>query len=253
MAARLTTFTFEQALAVAGRKISRSTVDDFGATAANFAQNYIWDKYDWRWSLATLPPFYVVPNEQDHGAPAVVIPPDFYGLRTAYLIRSDNTPPFRMPLKIIKDLEETHIRYLPHAIWYQPDKRAFRIMPRLPDNIGSPMYFVNGTYKKLPVNLTAATLNTTLLPSDDIYSQAWVETLKWALLSMDGDQRAGTISEAGGNLVANGQAAMMISMIKWMAEKEGLELGDPAIAPAEPLVVSGSWRPFLYGVGVGGW
>lgn len=250
MAQRVATYTWNDVLSIVGRKLSRNFQDDIGVHVANMTQNWVWDKYDWRESLRTLPPFYLVPNEQDYGAPTVAIPLDFYGLRWANLVRTDNTPPYRQPLNIIKDLQTTHIRYLPHGICYVSDKQAFRLFPRIPDNIGSPTYLVEGQYKRRPALVSAANLTTTTLPFDDIYFQMWVEVTKWCAMQMESDPRAGNIEYANGQVAAaSGQAAIAMQMVEWVAGREGLELGDPTIAPAEPLVTQGPYRPALFGLG----
>jgi hypothetical protein len=251
MANRPSTVTWEQVLAIAGRKASRGIQDDLGAYIANLTLNWVNDKYDFRWTLKTLPPFYGIPSEQDYGAPAVIIPSDFYGLRWANLVRTDNMPPYRQPLAVIKDLLLTHARYLPHAICYVTDRQAFRLFPRFPDNVGSPTYLIEGQYKFLPPKITAETLATTLLPSDDVYMQMWIETAKWAMWQTDSDPRAGQITDANGQISANGQAAVMMQMIDWVASREGLELGDPVVSPAEPLVTPGPFRPNMLGLGFG--
>jgi hypothetical protein len=116
MSERLGTFTYGDALLTACKGISRQIQDDYGQVIVNIALYDIWMKYDWRESTAVLPPFYLIPNEQDHGAPAVAVPGDFFGLRWANIRRSSTIPPMRQPLQIIRDLVLTHIRYIPHAI-----------------------------------------------------------------------------------------------------------------------------------------
>lgn len=249
MSARVSTYTWTDVLSIIGRKGSRSVMDDMATYIANLTLNWVNDKYDWRWTTAQLPPFYLVPNEQDYGAPAVAIPSDFYGLRWCNLVRTDNTPPYRQPLRVIKDLQTTHIRYLPHAIGYVPDKKCFRLYPRIPDNIGSPTYLVEGVYKKLLPKITTGTLATTTLPSDDVYLDMWIETARWIMYRLDNDPRAGVINFSNGVVGAQGQAAVMLDLIQWAAEKEGLELGEPIISPEEPLVSQGPYRPALFGLG----
>lgn len=251
MAARLNQYTWNDVMAIIGRKGSRGLEDDLATYIANMTLNWVSDKYDFRWTTGTLPPFYLVPNEQDYGGPAVVIPPDFYGLRWCNLVRTDNTPPYRQPLALIKDLQTTHIRYLPHSMCYVPDKQAFRLFPRMPDNLGSPTYLVEGVYKQLPFPIATETLATTLLPSDDVYFPMWVETAKWIMWQMDSDPRAGQMTSANGQMSYSGQAAVMMDMIDWVASREGLELGDPVISPAEPLVSQGPYRPAMFGLGFG--
>lgn len=249
MAARPPTYTWSDVINIIGRKGSRSVSDDMSVYIANLTQSWVSDKYDWRWTTAGLPSFYLVPNEQDFAAPEIAIPQDFYGLRWANLIRADNVPPYRQPLRIIKDLQTTHIRYLPHALGYVPDKQCFRIYPRFPDNLGSPIYFVEGVYKKLMPKITATNLATTFLPSDDVYFDMWVETARWQMYKLDGDPRAGVITSSNGVIGAQGQAAVMMDIMSWAADKEGLELGEPVISPEEPLVSSGPYRPALFGLG----
>lgn len=251
MAQRAPTLVWADVMDIVRRKMPRATEEDLAPIICNTTLNWIWDKYDWRESLATLPTFYLVPNEQDYGAPAVVIPSDFYGLRWANLMRASNVPPYRQPLAIIKDLLPTHIRYIPHAIGYVSDRKAFRLYPRVPANIGSPDYLVEGEYKIRPTKITSANLATTLLPLDDMYFKMFVETAKWVAWDIDGDPRAGQITWQDNRMVATGQAAVSMSMIEWAASKEGLELGDPIISPAEPLVNQGPYRPQQFGVGFG--
>ena len=68
------TFTFDNVLRMVGRHVPRNIVDDHGADICNLAYNKIWHKYDWRESLKTLPPFYLIPGEQEIGPPFVSVP-----------------------------------------------------------------------------------------------------------------------------------------------------------------------------------
>lgn len=250
MAVRTPTFVWQDVLNIVGRKTSRSIQDDMATPIVNMTLNLVWARWDWRQSLATLPTFYLTPNTQDYGAPAVVIPSDFYGLRWCNLVRTDNIPPYRQPLIIIKDLQTTHIRYFPHSIGYVADRQAFRVFPRVPDNIGSPIYLIEGQYKKVAPLVTTSTLTTTKLPFDDTYLEMWCEVMKYVLYQTDGDQRAGTVTYgAGGQINMTGQAATAFDFMDWVASMEGLELGDPTIAPNEPLVQIGPYRPSMYGLG----
>lgn len=251
MAARLATYTWTDILTIIGRKASRNLQDDLGSYIVNNTLNYVHDSYDFRWTTATLPPFYLVPNAQDYGTPAVVIPPDFYGLRWAELIRTDNQPPYRYPLTIIKDLLPTHARYIPHAICYVPDSQVFRIFPRFIDNCGSPTYMIHGVYKKVPPKILTENLATTLLPSDDVYFPMWIEVAKYIMWQMDSDPRAGSMTVANGQVSMTGQAAVAHEFVEWVASREGLELGDPTISPAEPLVAGIGSTNNMLGLGFG--
>lgn len=251
MSERLGTFTYGDALSTACKGISRQIQDDYGQMIVNMAINDIWMKYDWRESTAVLPPFYLIPNEQDHGFPAVSVPGDFFGLRWANIRRSSTVPPMRQPLQIIRDLLLTHIRYIPHAICYEPSKQCFRLFNRVPENIGSPEYGVEGKYKKRPAKITNVNTLITVLPFDDMYVTAWVETMKYHAMNIAGDPRAGEFQSNGTQTTYSGQMARAHFAIDQMAKAEGLELGDPVIAPNEPLVTNGPYRPNMFGIGFG--
>lgn len=253
MAQRTGTYTYGDALNIISRQISRAVEDDVAATIANLATNLIWTRYDWRETISKLPPFYLIPGEQDHGAPTVTIPNDFFGLRKASLIRNTTIPVMRQPITPIRDLELTHFKFLPHAIGYVPASKAFRLFPRVPDNLGAPDYMVEGEYKIRPPKIQAGSLASTTLPFDDVYYQVWIESMKWAGMMMSGDQRAGEVGFQNGQKTYSGQLSKAIASLDEMARNEGLELNDPVIKPSEPLVTSGAWYPSIWGVGVGRW
>lgn len=251
MSERTGTFTFGDALSSACKGISRQIQDDYGQIIVNLALNSVWIKYDWRESVTILPNFYLIPNEQDHGSPSATVPSDFFGLRWVNLVRANTIPPMRWPLQIIRDLLLTHIRALPHAICYEPSKQAFRLFNRVPENIGSPEYLVEGKYKIRPTKITNINSLVTILPFDDMYFQVWVEMMKYHAMNIAGDPRAGEFQSNGRSTTYTGQAAKANFALDQMAQAEGLELGDPVISPNEPLVNTGSWRPNMFGIGMG--
>lgn len=220
------TYYFSDALDLISRQLPRMVESDSGASVANMAIYEIWKKYDWRESLAVLPPFYLVPNQQDLGTPAVVIPSDFLGIRQAYLVRLNSTPPYRQRLQPVKDLELTTIRGFPTSIGYEPATASFRVHPRTPENIGAPDWCVQGEYKKRPTKVTSSTMTSTLLPYDDLYIYNISEVMKWAGWTLAGDPRA------------EKQYMLAHAAIDQMASNEGLELGDVVIAPDGPLAVT---------------
>src|SRR5215471_8114262 len=97
------TYTVGEAINLVSSQLRRDIEDQQAAYLANIAQNIIWNKYDWRESIAPLPPFYLTPQEQDYGAPATIIPGDFKGLREAYLVNTSASPARREELKIRHD------------------------------------------------------------------------------------------------------------------------------------------------------
>jgi len=229
------TYKYLDALNAAGKVIPRIVEDDQAAFLCNEATNEVWSRYDWRESVVQLPPFYLVPNEQDHGPPSVAVPADFLGLRMAYLVRLTSSPPTRSELLVMRDVRLTQVRALAHAIGYEPARKSFRLYHRVPSNIGASDYMVDGEYKKRPTKITSTIIASTDLPFDDLYFGVMVEALKWAAWKAAGDGRAGQIQVQGGRALLAGQRAVLQERIDWMAANEGLELGDPQIAPSEPI------------------
>jgi hypothetical protein len=215
------TYSYGELLRMIGPEIPRNQSDEQAALILNKATNFIWKRYDWREYITSLPPFYLIPNEQDHGAPAVSIPSDFTGLRSAYLVRLQATPPERTPLAVKNFLDLTHARYLPHAIAYRPDAAAFRVLPRVPENIGSPDWLIEGIYKKRPTKVVPGSLFNVTLPIDDAYIEVWTEVIKHVANPKD-----------------PGQAQLAYMSVDEMASNEGLELGEPTVAPSEPLIAT---------------
>lgn len=228
------TYTVGEALSIVGGQTGRRLEDSYAAYIANMAQNVIWNKYDWRETISELPPFYLVPQTQEYGAPAVIIPANFLGLRSAFLVSTLGRD--RCEMKILRDVRRTNAEGLPGVIGYDPAKAKFLVYPRFPAGFGATDWIVNGTYKKRPTKITPSTFQTTLVPWDDLYFNVYVAACKWAALETAGDQRAGQVMEQAGNYRMTGQLAVMHEAIDRMASDEGLNLGDPSIAPAEPLV-----------------
>lgn len=212
------------ALNIANRAFGRPVEDDHAAFLANTAVAYMWKRYDWRQTIAALPPFYLIPLVQDYGAPFYAAPLDFSGLKTANLIQLSANPPAKKELRIIRNLREDHAQGFTRAIGYNPEQRAFRLFPRPPANIGASNYLVDGSYKKVAPVVTATSLQNTLIPWDDQYLNEFITALRWAALSTADDQRA-----------ANKKAELDV-LLEAMAANEGLDLGDQVVAPSSPLV-----------------
>jgi hypothetical protein len=244
MALRTPSYTYGDAFSSIQRQYPRVIEDSNAALIANMATDMIWHRYDWKQSIKTLPPFYLVPNEQDHYYPAAVVPSDFYGLRKANLCRTQSEPPAHYPLSIIRDLELTHQRALPSSICFDRAQSAFRVFPRVPNNIGAPDYVIEGEYKCFAPKVSAAGLMATIIPFDDTYIRVMLESLKWAALNLAGDPRAGEVGYEMGSTKFTGQMGKMMAAIDDMAGKEGLELGDQVIRPAEPLIGASSYTLF---------
>lgn len=232
----MNTYTVGEALNVVSAQLKRTIEDHQAPYLANIAQNVIWNKYDWRETLAALPPFYLTPGEQEFGAPAVIVPSDFLGLREAYLVTTGAVPTQKVELRVRRDIRETGATSLPSEIGYVPSTRKFRVFPRIPTGIGSTDWMIDGTYKMRPPKVTVGNLQTTLIPWDDLYFQVYVAALKWAAFDAAGDPRSGAVQIQNDRPVYTGQLGTMHDAIDVMASDEGLNLGDTNLAPTEPLV-----------------
>ena len=230
------TYTIADALSVANRTMPRAIEADHAAYVANIALNKIWHAYDWRVSLSTLPPFWLIPLIQDYGAPFYAVPTDFYGLRQAYLVQTSSTPlPRRMELKVIKNLRKEYLRGLPRDIGYVMDTRSFRVYPQIGENIGSTQFLIDGVYKKLAPQVTSTTLQSTYVPFDDIYLSTFIDALRWGAAQVAGSpDRAAKLQELNQSIYD-------------MANAEGMELGNQVVAPSEGLV-GGSGEGYFPGV-----
>jgi hypothetical protein len=219
------TFTYTDALNSVRSSFPVKDEDAKAAIMCNLALNMIWFGYDWRESLAKLPPFGLVPYTQDYGAPAVSVPADFEGLREAYLLHLTSFPPTEAPILVRSNIKETMTRGLPQVIGYEPTTTSFRTFPRAPGNVGSPEWAIRGTYKKQPTKVTNSNLNS-LLFTQDKYFQVWVAGLQWA----------GTSLSVGSPETKAAAGAEFAFHINKMAMDEGLNNGDQTITPQEPLV-----------------
>jgi len=245
------THTYADALNFLQPQIPAVTQDQKAATICNIGTNLIWNAADWRETIEVLPPFWLSPWVQDYGAPLVVVPSDFLGLRTAVLTDLSSIPPAKYPLRVMRFLEPTHMKTLPHAISYEPSVNSFRVFPRTPGGLGASRWKIDGTYKKRPALVTATNYTSTALPFDDLYFQVWLEVLRWAGFSAVGDQRAGAaVVRPNGSVQYSGQLATAMAFINGMAANEGFNLGDTSVAPSEGLSVgsgNGGWQnSFLF-------
>lgn len=227
-------YTFGDVVSMINNVIPKTTEDDKVAHICNLAQNKIWRRYDFKETLSQLPPFSLTPGDQDYSAPAIAVPADFNGLRIAQFVQMTSIPAFRTDLKIYKDLVYTQVQSLPECICYEPSIQGFRIYPRCPNNIGGPIYKIDGVYKRLPDKIFASTVQATLLPFEDQYLSVWVEALRWAGWSLAGDPRAGqVVISAGKQMSYSGQLAVAMAELDNMASNEGLFRGDANVTPVD--------------------
>lgn len=245
------TYTYADVLNFLNPLVPSTVTEQKAALICNIGTNLIWNAFDWRETLEILPPFWLSPWVQDYGAPLVIVPEDFLGLRVVTLTDLSSIPPAKYPVTPTKFLEPTHMKSLPNMMSYEPTVKSFRVFPRVPNGLGSARWKIDGTYKKLPVKVTATNYTSTVLPFDDLYFQVWLEVLRWAALSAAGSPAAGLATQLpNGAVQYSGQLAIAMGFIHSMAANEGFNLGNSTIAPTEALSVGGDgwWgsRNFLY-------
>ncbi len=217
------TFTYGDLINSIANSVARTREEAVASLACNMATTLIWNAFDWRETIETLPPFWLTPDSQDYGPPAVIVPVDFQGLRDVNLVQLNATPPRKFPLKVKRDLSKTHAYGLPNTIAFNRATQSFRVFPRPTPNIASPNWLIEGTYKKIPPKLVSSTYAVQPLFSEDMYFSVWVAALKWAFKDI-----------SGANDAPQAYAMAQQAILK-MAENEGLNLGQTDFYPSESL------------------
>lgn len=220
-----TTFTYNDAWSLIKGSYPVSNDGQILEYATNFAVNKMWQAYDWRGSIANLPPFWLVPGEQDYGTPFYVIPTDFYGLREVYQVLISTSNPLRYPLHVVSNLEKSSLLAFPNSICYRDSIKGFRVHPTPSYGMASPQYLIDGTYKTRPPKIRRANLGQ-VTPWDDVYFNSFTEGLKWAALSSSGRRND-----------AIAQQQIFYETLQADTASENLELGEPSVAPSEALML----------------
>jgi len=206
--------------------------------AMNNAIKKMWLAYDWRGTVVKLPPFWLVPGEQDYGSPTYSIPSDFYGLRETYLVWVGSSPiPIRSYIPVVENLEKTSLQGAPGTICYRAAAQKFRVHPAPTLGMAAPNYLIDGTYKKRPCRWTRAALASRLL-WDDEYFDIFVQAYVWAVLRLSGQTKA-----------AMEQDVIFKQALYEGTQSENLELGEPSIHPGEALAINNNSYGGSWGVG----
>jgi len=238
------TITFGKLISALQHQIPRMKEEIFAADYCGQLINKIWDFADWRESLAELPPFYVVGDRQDYGAPIYAIPSDFQGLRMATLVQlvdGDNSVVFNKTPMATKTRQQGAIRYgTPDVLSYEPSSSTFKVFPILPANVPTNQFMVEGVYKTLPRTNLLDTYKGVGIPL--LASQINRENYTKALLPLDDrhyntmEAVMSTIARSPANAnerLANDQYIHML--LEEAAIKEGFEIGSGTFSPDEPL------------------
>lgn len=219
------TYTYADVLDFVGQGSPRLQQNSFGAMMMDQVNSYVWNWQDWRISLVKLLPFFLVPGQQDYGAPNAPIPSDFLGLRKAELIYTLTQPPFHYPpLHIDRVLYSTAWQGRAEAFSYEPSIGKWRVYPRVPLGIGPTDWQIEVVYKKLPTKVTTANMAQLTLPWDDIYFSVFETGLRWKLAETSGAS-ADDIQK---------RFVLFRAELDRMAANEAVNLGDEGLSPSEP-------------------
>jgi hypothetical protein len=225
--------TFAEAFQNSNINTARVIEADKICAILNLAQEVIWRMYPWRWTIAELEPFWLIPYEQDYGSPIVAVPANFYEIQAASIVRINNLLSSRFPLRVQRGLEKTSLVSRPDTICYVPEKSCFRVHPRPSEAYCCPDYLIEGFYKKTPVIITPENYQTTNLPSPEAMRHIWHDAITWAYLTISKDfQNAERAYQALQRTLAE------------TAASETTALGNPHIHPSEPIVSGGHFAIF---------
>lgn len=213
--------------------VPRIAEDKAACIILNNAVYEIWRRYDWKEFGKILEPFWLISGVQDYPWAIPFTSENdntsyFWGLQKAHLVRVAPEPAEVYPLKVIRDLDLTHMRSIPHAIGWSKSRNSIRVYPCPIGGVDSPQFCVKGEYKVQPIKMNAAGLYGYTFPWDDIHFGTFCEVLKWKALEF-------TQSPA-----ADAQRQRALWMIDRMAEDEGVAEGDAVVAPASGLALGGT-------------
>lgn len=217
------TLTVGTALNVLAVRNPRLLSEGFGARFADEVQSYMWHKFPWRESLVELPPFALVNDEPYYGPPTLAVPSDFHGLHDAWLRHSSGST---IPLLVQKHLQPSGESGVPTSICYDPRRASFIIHPR--PALVVPDWWIEGTYKKTPTKITTDTVNSYVLPWDDLYFEVFRAGLKWKVAE-EFERSPDWL-----NL-----RAMFQALLRDMAMNEGLIAGVEVVSPEYSLDFGG--------------
>lgn len=206
----------------------------FAAEVADQALSMMWDEYGWRGSLVDLPPFYLTPGEVDSYSPFIEFPTDFLHLEKAWLRQIGGST---YDLTVMQNLIPSSLFGRPELIAYLPEKSGFRVSPKPSSGYAAPFWQVEGAYKKKHTTITAETLNSTDLPFEDRFFEAYKQALKYVYMDTLGNPQAGQASFQGGFISYSGQLGKYKAALHEAIEREEIQHGDKFRAPTDSLML----------------
>jgi len=224
-------YTYADLIQIANIGTARVIEDSRSLYLLNAMQNLIWKKYDWRFTQSSIPAFWLVPYVQDYGKPIVAVPDNMEKIMRAQLVCwNSNGLPIINKLDPRRELDPNNIIGLPQQISYNSSSRTLRTWPRPGGGHCAPDYMIKATCKTFPPLITRDNYQTTGVPSSDNGNydsqiQMWIEVLRYLYFSVTGDYQKAQVQF---------QIAMGVMMEE--AKNEGIDQGDPQIAPSESLL-----------------
>ncbi len=240
--------TFGKLIAAIRHDVPRVQDVNFASELVADIITTVWNAQDFRETLAQLPPFYLVGDMQDYGAPVFTVPTDFQALRAASLVKltySDNEVVRNVYPLLVKTRQAPLKRYgqRPELVSFEPQENCFRIFPVLGSSTPTNEWLVEGVYKKLPQSNLYDTTNIIGIPvlTSDITPANYPQLL----LPLD-DRHYATMKDvavmiakklAGGlNQDSMATEQYINNKLRQIAISEGLDLGTSNITPFEPLM-----------------
>jgi len=237
----MSSYTYAEAFTMSDIGQSKSIQESKICHIINLAQNVIWKKFDWIWTIDTLNPFWLIPLQQDYGSPMLSVPEDFERLHKAEIVMLYQGPQPRIdPMEIKKELNLTDRTSVPKQISYVPQTNVLRVSPCPSQSMACPDYMIRSTYKKVPTLVTPLNLQNTNIPCKDHQVQMYVEGIKWAYLYLTNSPLAQQIKMTRSGPEVTGKIAEFMYCLWEEARNEGLTQGDPVIAPNESLRIGTS-------------
>lgn len=247
-------YTYAQIYDIASVGTARTIEETRKIYILNAAQNLIWRSFDWDWTISNLTPFWLIPYEQEYGPPIIAIPSDCERLQQANVVKLLPTGPIpvRNPLKVTRELPINDLLGVPTQISLvhtaTSASKKVRLWPRAGGGMGACNYYVESSYKTSPTQVDSS-YQTTNIPSKDHQAQMWIDTVRAMYFKIIGDPKAGEVKYANGQAVYTGLLAQAMASVKEEAMNEGLDMGDPNIAPSESLIIgagSNTYGPFPF-------
>lgn len=245
-------FTYAELYEFASVGTARTIENTRKILILNMAQTMIWNGFDWRWTIGSIYPFWLMPYEQEYGPPIVALPSDCARLQRFNLVRVNPSgpTPSRIELKVVRELplndllgpprqvsliRQTYPSGLSTDIQGSTGLRL-RFWPRPGGGLSAPNYLIEGTYKKRPPSIDINTYQVSTVSSEDSQVQMWLDAIRAAYAKATGDPSAGDTRYTNGQIVYTGKMATAMASISEEARSEGLNQSDANIAPTEGLI-----------------